>query len=155
MNTPPAQAGTLSSQANRVGERILWVIWIGSIWTIGYIVAPALFAELPDRALAGAMAGRLFTIEAWLTMICGGLLWLMSVRGKEQAPRHRVGRRLIPVMMLLTAGNEWLLRPIMAASRDDPARFGMLHGASALLFMAVALLGLFLISLSDAPVNAQ
>ena len=33
-------------------------LWIGGLWTIGYIVAPTLFYTLSDRVLAGALAGN-------------------------------------------------------------------------------------------------
>ena len=28
-------------------------LWIGALWTVGYVVAPTLFSTLSDRALAG------------------------------------------------------------------------------------------------------
>ena len=34
-------------------EQLLTVVWLGSLWTVGYLVAPVLFATLPERALAG------------------------------------------------------------------------------------------------------
>ncbi|MCE2832533.1 MAG: DUF4149 domain-containing protein, partial [Oxalobacteraceae bacterium] len=48
------------------GVRVLLVtFWVGSLWTVGYLAAPTLFATLPDRALAGSIAGSLFRVEAW------------------------------------------------------------------------------------------
>ena len=46
--------------------QLLATVWCGSLWTIGYIVAPTLFAMLEDRQLAGSIAGRLFHAEAWI-----------------------------------------------------------------------------------------
>ena len=56
------------------GERILLTLWVGGLWTIGYIVAPALFANLEDRALAGTLAGVMFEIVAYVGMFCAVLL---------------------------------------------------------------------------------
>jgi len=56
------------------GERILLTLWVGGLWAIGYIVAPALFANLEDRALAGTLAGVMFNIIAWVGLACGSLL---------------------------------------------------------------------------------
>ena len=41
----------------RTGERVIQTIWVGALLTIGYIVAPALFANLESRE-AGRIAGR-------------------------------------------------------------------------------------------------
>ncbi|MCK5382667.1 MAG: DUF4149 domain-containing protein, partial [Gammaproteobacteria bacterium] len=30
-------------------ERILLTLWVGSLWVVGFVVAPVLFAELDDR----------------------------------------------------------------------------------------------------------
>ena len=50
--------------AANVGERVLLTLWVGGLWAIGYMVAPALFATLEDRALAGNLAGLMFEIIA-------------------------------------------------------------------------------------------
>ncbi|MES2016126.1 MAG: DUF4149 domain-containing protein, partial [Pseudomonadota bacterium] len=47
---------------------LLITLWAGSLWTIGYVVAPTLFATLHDRVLAGVIAGSMFTSQAWLSM---------------------------------------------------------------------------------------
>src|SRR4051812_30024386 len=58
-------------------------LWAGSLWTIGYLVAPTLFATLNDNVLAGVIAGSMFRAEAWLSLVCGCvLLWLMPERRK-------------------------------------------------------------------------
>ena len=49
-------------------------LWAGSLWTIGFVVAPTLFATLSDRVLAGNIAGSLFRVEAWLSIACAVLL---------------------------------------------------------------------------------
>jgi hypothetical protein len=36
-------------------ERILLTLWVGALWVAGFIVAPLLFSELDDRALAGSL----------------------------------------------------------------------------------------------------
>ena len=55
---------------HQIGERILLTVWIGGMWTVGYIVAPTLFAVIDDRALAGSIAGRLFTIMSIIGLFC-------------------------------------------------------------------------------------
>lgn len=55
----------------------LWLaaLWWGSLTTLGFGVAPLLFATLPTPALAGAMAARLFEVQTWVSALLGvGLL---------------------------------------------------------------------------------
>ena len=44
-------------------------LWVGTLTTIGYIVAPTLFATLTDRQVAGMVAGALFRIEGTISMV--------------------------------------------------------------------------------------
>jgi hypothetical protein len=46
-------------------ERTLLTFWIGGLWTTGFVVAPLLFAELDDRALAGTLAGAIFGVMSY------------------------------------------------------------------------------------------
>ena len=77
----------------RVGERIVAALWVGSLWAIGYLVAPLLFARLDDRGLAGFLAGEFFTVITWMSLVCGGLLvavnapTLYDARAEPRCPR--------------------------------------------------------------------
>jgi hypothetical protein len=52
-------------------------LWVGGLWSIGYLVAPTLFAALGgDRPLAGQLAGRLFEVIGWLGLACASYLLL-------------------------------------------------------------------------------
>lgn len=54
----------------------LWVaaLWWGSLTTLGFFVVPMLFVHLPSPAAAGTMAGRLFTAQTVISVVCGLLL---------------------------------------------------------------------------------
>lgn len=114
----------------------LVTLWAGSLWTVCGIVAPQLFATLPERRLAGQMAARLFYIETWLGVVIAILLIALFAARKAFATR-----KTILWLILLTAGaplaSELILGPMMetARSANDMARFGMLHGVSAALFV--------------------
>jgi hypothetical protein len=41
-------------------------LWVGALWAIGYLAAPVLFAMLDDRAMAGRVAGVMFTYVGWV-----------------------------------------------------------------------------------------
>ena len=117
-----------------VGERILLTLWVGGLWTVGYMVAPALFASLDDRALAGTLAGVMFDIVAWVGLGCGVLLLLFNQLAN---PGRRFNWRalvLLAMLVLIVAGKFWLA-PMIAKLRTqglvDSVEFARLHGAAA------------------------
>ena len=65
-------------------DTLLLVIWIGGIWTVGYVVAPVLFSTLDDRGNAALVAGKLFSAMGLVGMYCGTLLlFLLIVEGQR------------------------------------------------------------------------
>jgi hypothetical protein len=124
----------------------LVTLWAGSLWTVCGIVAPQLFATLPERKLAGQMAARLFHIETWLGVVVAVLLVAIFAARKVFATS-----KTILWLILLTAAaplaSELILGPMMNAAREanDMARFGMLHGVSAVLFLIACLSALALV----------
>lgn len=134
-------------------------LWVGSLWTIGGLVAPVLFATLADRVLAGTIAGNLFRVEAWLTVACGVLLILLfSYRTHDDsAPLRKTLLRFTLLMLACTAAGYFCLQPFMASLREaaaltggvmsDSARtqFGILHGVSSGIYLIQGLLGVGLI----------
>jgi hypothetical protein len=138
--------------------RLLTVIWVGSLLTVGYAVAPTLFTML-DRISAGAVAARLFRVEAFIGVICGVLLLALGnllVRRGEAAYR-RLRWPLAGMLVCVLAGY-FALQPFMNALRVAAlaegtdvghsiyaARFGMLHGVSSAFYLIESLLGLVLV----------
>jgi hypothetical protein len=57
-------------------------LWWGSLSVIGFMVVPMLFANLPTPAMAGNMAGKLFSAQAWVAVGCGLVLFL-AAKGEE------------------------------------------------------------------------
>ena len=139
--------GCLIPMFVNVGERLLLTFWAGSLWTVGYVVAPTLFAVLDDRQLAGLLAGRLFEIVAYLGLFCGVLLLIGQV-----ARSGWKGWRVYVVlsMLVLTAIGQFVLQPRMAALKSEGIaaadRFAMLHGVSSTVFLVVSLLALALVA---------
>lgn len=130
------------------------VLWVGSLWTVGYIVAPTLFATLEDRALAGSIAGRLFRVEAWVSLVCAAILVLLMLRDKAAQPNLRACLILAGAMLACTLIGYFGLQPFMAALREGPgglasdaarAKFGMLHGASSAIYLVQSALGAWLV----------
>lgn len=125
---------------------VVLTLWAGSLWTVCAIAAPVAFAVLDDRHAAGRVAATLFEIETWLGFVCALMLFAAAIVRKALA--GRVGP---PWLIAATAAaplvSELVLSPMMAAARaaNDMARFGLLHGVSAVLFVAAALGALVLV----------
>lgn len=136
-------------------QRLLLIVlaaWAGSLWTVCGMVAPTLFAALPDRALAGEVAGRFFRIESWLGLALGLVALLLLRKGAAHGAK-RLDYGIVTATMLAPLASEALLRPMMSSARavGDMQRFGMLHGVSALLFGVACVGTLALLWRSSAP----
>jgi hypothetical protein len=132
-------------------ERILLTLWVGSLWVAGFLVAPALFALLDDRALAGTIAGNLFTKVGYIGLVCGSGLLLLQWLLKRAA-----GWRLwaLVSMLVLVAVIQFGLAPMLAELRaqglSGSARFGQLHGLTGVLYLVTSMLGMALVAAGQA-----
>jgi hypothetical protein len=131
-------------------------LWAGSLWAVGYLVAPTLFATLNDRVLAGAIAGSLFHAMAMLSLGCALAMVLLLWRATPgwDAGRRRTVLALIAAMALCTVASHFGVQPLMAelktaVSAAGPggvmesaakSRFGMLHGISSVIYLVQSLL---------------
>ena len=135
---------------------LLVTFWVGSAWTIGYVVAPLLFATLTDRAQAGTLAGLFFKAEAWISLICGASL-LAILWAERENPTRILQIKLVIVMMLCAVIGYFGLQPYMEELRaiavqsggimDDAmrTRFGVLHGVASVIYLLHSLLGVGLV----------
>jgi hypothetical protein len=131
---------------------VILTLWSGSLWTVCAIAAPVAFAVLDDRHAAGRVAAMLFEIETWLGAAAALLLFACAAMHKPLA------LRLAPAWLVAATAaapliSELVLSPIMASARaaNDMSRFGLLHGISALLFVAAALGALLLVLRFNRP----
>jgi len=69
---------------NRLAVMAL-ALWWGSLSALGGYVVPMLFANLPTPAMAGNLAGKLFSAQSWLSLACGGVVLLAIGRNADQA----------------------------------------------------------------------
>ena len=135
---------------------LLVTFWVGSAWTIGYVIAPLLFATLTDRAQAGTLAGLFFKAEAWISLICGVSLLAILLAEREN-PTRIVQIKLVIAMMLCAVIGYFGLQPYMSELRaiaaqsggimDDAmrTRFGVLHGVASVIYLLHSLLGVGLV----------
>ncbi len=137
-----------------LAERVLTAFWVGGLWAIGYIAAPAVFSVLEDRQLAGLVAGEMFTAMAWVGIGCGLALLLVYLVQRGGMIFRQWRFWVVLVMLLLTVLGEFALRSQMDAARGTEA-FGQLHGLAQIVFMAVAVLGLSLVAAGPAGPAAR
>ena len=148
---------------NYLGAQRLFILigglWVGSLLTVGYLVAPAIFSTMTDRQAAGMVAGTIFRVEAYLSLIvCIGLMVLANLLVARGLNQFRLIRWLLLAMLICSIAAAFIFIPWMNSLRDNALAqgmpvmlspsatlFGRLHGASSMLFMLQSILGIFLV----------
>mgnify|MGYP003552076572 CR=1 FL=1 len=116
-------------------------LWVGGLWAIGFMAAPALFASLKDRVLAGEVAGNLFGLIAWVGIACAAYsIAYLSLRRGKAVLRPGAFR---PVLAQLKA-QAWPNSVMESAVRS---RFAAWHGVAGGLSVLQRLLGAVLVLL--------
>ena len=147
------------------------VVWLGGLIFFAFAVAPAAFAVLPTRHLAGNMVGRTIAILHWMGIVSGlvflasSLLYSQLTRG---TPHAFAARNIVIVLMLaLTLTSQFGIIPRMDTLRasmgeidsvppDNPARmqFDALHVWSTRVEGGVLLLGLVVVYLTVSALSS-
>jgi hypothetical protein len=128
---------------------VAWLagLWGGLLLGVGLIGAPAGFA-VAAADVAGRSAGRMFAVEAYVSLATA-LLLLMALRRSassgtagEAAPVFNTNVLLLLGALFCTVAGYFGLQPMMAAARagQGSLSFGALHGLAAGLFALKTLL---------------
>lgn len=136
--------------------RIALTLWVGGSWGIGYLVVPILFAKLPDRQMAGMVAGWFFEAVGWIGLVVGLLLAIFWVaRGGFLWWRRAefwvtIGIACFAAVLLFfvqPAISEIKARALPLDVMQSPLRtqFVFWHGTSSILYLLQSLLGLWLV----------
>ncbi len=139
-------------------QSIAATLWVGAMWGIGYIVAPVLFSRLGDRALAGLIAGKLFSLIAWVGIACAIYLLLFRILRSGTGVFRQGVFWIVLLMLALVCAGEFGVQPIMAALKEEALpkqvmesvlrdRFAAWHGVSSVLYIIQSLLGAALVVL--------
>lgn len=132
--------------------RLLAGLWAGLLVGLGAIGAPAGFA-ITTVEIAGRTAGRMFAIEAHVSLAVAVLLLLLTRKAvpaePDQLPISALNTNLLLLLgtLFCTIVGYFVLQPMMVAARagEGSLSFGALHGLSAGLF---ALKGLLVLALA-------
>ncbi|MDR3351812.1 MAG: DUF4149 domain-containing protein [Zoogloeaceae bacterium] len=136
--------------------QITLTAWVGSLWSIGYLVVPTLFYTLPDRMLAGEIAGHIFHVSGWAGLFLGGYLLCFLVIRQGRASVKTLSLWLTVLILLLTAVSLFGIQPLMADMKvsvqplDIMAsplreRFAAWHGIASSLYLLQSFLALGLL----------
>ena len=139
-------------------DRIAITLWVGSLWVVGILVAPVLFDMLPDRQLAGEVAGRLFSIVAFVGLSCGAYLLLHCMWQTGRRALTRVFPWVVCLMLTLAVVSQFAIQPVLAGlkARALPApvmqsalrhQFNAWHAAAGVIYVVECTLGLGLVVL--------
>jgi hypothetical protein len=135
-----------------LGAFALLSAWIGAAIVVAVVVAPAAFAVLPSRTMAGALVGRVLPVLFW----SGALVGLLSALLTWSLP-GRTARSVSVLALVVACGAAQLVvaprieriraavtGPMDSLEPGDERRvaFGRLHGASVGLLGVAALAAL-------------
>lgn len=128
------------------------VLWAGSLWTVGYLVAPTLFVTLADRELAGTIAARMFGAQAWLSIGCAlAMLLLVWREQRYDGARRRTLYGIVLAMLACTLVSHFGIQPQMEVLRASvgpsgmmiasaQSQFGVLHGVASVIYLIQSVL---------------
>jgi hypothetical protein len=132
------------------------VLWVGGIWVVGYLAVPVLFQSLPDRQLAGLLAGKMFSVMAYVGIGCAVYLLANQIqRFGRNVWKHKTFILIMAMLILLLAGH-FVFQPMMAALKVQAfpfdvmqsglaSQFKLMHGLASILYLIQSLLGLVLV----------
>lgn len=154
----PAAPAHATPAGGRIGAArlLVAVLWVGSLWALGYIAAPAAFATF-ESIDAGRMVSALLARQGWLSIGCALALagLIRASRDLDALAKRRL--MLIVLAMLACALTMFVgLQPAMAHLRvmagpagirasGDWTLFAVMHGVSQLLHVLESLLGAWLL----------
>lgn len=156
MTTLPAGRGIA------VAQLIAASAWLGAALLFAAVVAPAAFAALPSRTLAGALVGAVLPALFLAGIVLGAGLVIASLalrRGRLVTP-GTVGGLLITISCAaaqfvvaprIERARASIGGPIESVPSSDPRRvaFGRLHGAS-VAWLGVAVVGAAIVATGTA-----
>lgn len=137
-------------------ELILVTAWVGGLWAIGYLAAPALFYTLGDKQLAGMLAGKMFGWIAYLGIFAAFYLLIFRVV-RDGVPAVKQGVFWVVVaMLLLTMAGQFGIQPVLAQLKAQAGavdvmqsvfadRFRTWHGVASIGYLLESLLGIALV----------
>ncbi|MGH6649342.1 DUF4149 domain-containing protein [Aquabacterium sp.] len=128
-------------------QALLAALWAGILVGVGGIAAPSLFAVL-ERGLAGMAAGRIFAVEAHVSLALAMVLFFFERQRSRQPGQSVMSAELLLVLgaLFATVLGHFALSPMVVAAKagQGTLSFGTLHALSSGLFVLKGLMVLAL-----------
>jgi len=140
-------------------DGILLTLWVGSLWTVGYLAVPILFQAQPDRQLAGMLAGEMFRVQGYIGIACALYLLLRDALRFGKMVLRQPAFLAVVLMFAITLAIQFGIQPLMNGLKSQALpmevmqspladSFAMWHGISSLLYLVASLLGASLVYLT-------
>jgi hypothetical protein len=134
-------------------RRILVTAWAGSLWSVGFLVAPLLFTSLPNHALAGDAARHTFMGVEYLGLSCG-LLIAILIRMTSGRWLADTTARLVYIMLVLTTVSLLVIDPWLDRLRlvdgGSSSAFAWAHAVASVIYLLLCVLALWLVISDEA-----
>lgn len=140
--------------AQRVSLLVV-ALWAGALWMTG-LAAYVLFDTLPDRQLAGNLAGKLFTVVSYIGIVsaCCLLIHRLFAYGTS-AIKQSFFWVVLCMLLLVLAGHfgiQMLLQnlktqalPLEVMQSAFASQFKMWHGVAGMVYVAECILAIFMV----------
>ena len=152
---------TVTPRGAALAQIVLGAFWLGAAVLLAAVVAPAAFAVLPSRSLAGDVVGRVLPVIFWSGMVVFAAVMVfgvwtdLSTRFKPRVLAAALGgtacmiaQFVVDVMIARVRAR--MSGPVDALPATDPLRvaFGQLH------LLSVVLLGVAMLSATAILISA-
>jgi hypothetical protein len=135
---------------------IVVTVWVGALWAIGYLAAPTLFMTLASKQTAGMLAGKMFTLVAYVGMVSALYLLIHRLARYGASALRQTFFWIVLVMLLLALAGHFGIQPVIAGLKAQamPAdvmqsmfadRFRTWHGIASIAYLLQSLLGIALV----------
>ena len=130
-------------------------LWVGGLWATG-LMAKLSFDTLNNNALAGMLAGKFFSVMAYVGVACAVFLLLHRLASFGASALKQAFFWVTLVMLILTVGSHFGIQPVLQSLKDQAmpkevmesmfrSRFVAWHGVSSVVYLIQSLLGLVLV----------
>jgi hypothetical protein len=144
---------------NNLGSNIAWLAataWVGGQWAVGYLAVPVLFQTLPDKMLAGLLAGKMFHLIGYVGMASSLYLLAYHFSKTGNTFLRQPLFWIVAVMLAITLVDQFGFQPVMSNLKAQalPAdvmhspyagKFELLHRIAAAFYVMQSLFGVALV----------
>lgn len=151
------------NRSETIGERLLLTLWVGALWSIGYLAIPLAFVSL-ETVIAAEYAAKLFFAVNIIGLISGSLILIGKLSIQRGRVLHSWRFWLLVAMLAITLIFSMYLQPEMASIKavenwrmtpDLAESFEWLHMLSQNLYLMLSIGGLLLVLSNDKQHSAQ